>query len=219
MASPAIVRTDMGADKAAGTQQDRLRYGRERRKRLSRSKLGEVHADRRKMRAVELLLAAREGRVGRLLPLKYSRMSASPFAFFRGAVAIMAADLANAPNTGLTVQLCGDAHVQNLGCFEGPDARLVFDINDFDESIDGPWEWDVKRMAASLVLAGYDSGHRRSACTSAVEAFAGAYCRSIEELAEQPVLVAARHQITGFRRRSRSPRRWHRPSALRRPIC
>jgi uncharacterized protein (DUF2252 family) len=147
------------------------------------------------MSAVELLLAAREGRIGRLLPLKYSRMSASPFAFFRGAVAIMAADLANAPNTGLTVQLCGDAHVQNLGCFEGPDARLVFDINDFDESIDGPWEWDVKRMAASIVLAGYESGHRRSACTSEVEAFAGAYCRSIEELAEQPVLVAARHQI------------------------
>ncbi len=190
MASPPTARLDT----APGTQKDRLGYGRDCRKTLSRSKFGEVHAHR-KSNAIDLLVAAREGRVPRLLPVKYSRMSASPFAFFRGAVSIMAADLASTPNTGLTVQLCGDAHVQNLGCFAGPDGRLVFDINDFDESVAGPWEWDIKRMAASIVLAGYDSGHRRSACSGAVEAFAEAYCRRVEELADQPILTAARHQI------------------------
>jgi Uncharacterized protein conserved in bacteria (DUF2252) len=107
----------------------------------------------------------------------------------------MAADLASQPHTDLIVQLCGDAHVQNLGCFEAPDARVVFDINDFDETVPGPWEWDVKRMAASIVLAGFESNHRQSACAMAVEAFAVSYCNWIEEFAEQPILVAARHQI------------------------
>ena len=87
-----------------------------------------------------------------LLPIKYARMAVSPFAFFRGAVSIMAADLGRLPHSGVAVQLCGDAHVQNLGSFAAPDGKLVFDINDFDETIRGPWEWDVKRMAASIVV-------------------------------------------------------------------
>lgn len=144
---------------------------------------------------IDLLRSATEERVPRLLPEKYRRMSVSPFAFFRGAVAIMAADLASCPNTGLEVQLCGDAHVQNMGSFEGPDGRIVFDVNDFDETIPGPWEWDVKRMAASIVLAGYESNHARAGCVDAVERFLTSYCNLMEELADQPVLVAARHQI------------------------
>jgi len=176
-------------------REHRLRLGRERRERLSRSKLGGTNAHKRSFDPIEVLLRAREGRVPALLPLKYSRMRASPFAFFRGAVSIMAADLGSEPHTGLTVQLCGDAHVQNLGSFETPDGRLVFDINDFDETIPGPWEWDIKRMAASIVLAGFDSHHKRAECAGAVEAFAAGYCESLEELAEQPILVAARHQI------------------------
>lgn len=107
----------------------------------------------------------------------------------------MAADLAAEPHTEIEVQLCGDAHVQNMGSFEAQDGRLVFDINDFDETIPGPWEWDVKRMAASLVLAGYESNHGRSTCTRAVEAFASSYCKLLEELAEESILVAARYQI------------------------
>lgn len=173
----------------------RLERGREQRKRLSRSKLGDVRDKKRKFDPIELLLSTRQGRVPALLPIKYARMSASPFAFFRGAVSIMAADLASQPHTNLIVQLCGDAHVQNLGSFEAPDSRVVFDINDFDETVPGPWEWDVKRMAASLVLAGFESSHGRSACAVAVEAFSGSYCKWIEEFAEQPILVAARHQI------------------------
>jgi len=122
-------------------------------------------------------------------------MSLSPFAFFRGAVSIMASDLGSHPSTELPVQLCGDAHVQNMGSFASPDGHLVFDINDFDETIAGPWEWDVKRMAASLVLAGIEAEHKSQHCTQAVEAFAESYCRTLETLAEQPMLVAARHLI------------------------
>jgi uncharacterized protein (DUF2252 family) len=176
-------------------REQRLARGCGQRQRLSRVKLGEVPSRKRNFDAVQLLLDATTGRVPALLPVKYLRMSASPFSFFRGAVAVMAADMAQEAHTGIFVQLCGDAHLQNLGSFETPDGRLVFDINDFDETIPGPWEWDVKRMAASIILAGFECGHRLAGCTSAVEAFAASYCSSIEEFAEQPILVAARHQI------------------------
>ncbi len=178
----------------------RLAFGRDRRKHLSRSKVGELPANRRDFDPIQTLLNACEGRIPGLLPLKYQRMSASPFAFFRGAVSIMAADLAGTGNTGLFVQLCGDAHLQNLGSFETPDGHLVFDINDFDETIAGPWEWDVKRMAASIVLAGAESQHGRNSCTTAVQAFVASYIATIESLADLPILVAARHQIRRLRK-------------------
>jgi uncharacterized protein (DUF2252 family) len=144
---------------------------------------------------IAILLAADAGRVRRLLPIKYARMKESPFAFFRGAVSVMAADLARLPNSGIDVQLCGDAHVQNLGSFAAPDGNLIFDLNDFDETIRGPFEWDLKRMAASLVLAGRESDHDAAACRSAAEACARSYCRFIGEFSRQPVLQAARHQV------------------------
>ncbi|MGA8594448.1 MAG: DUF2252 domain-containing protein [Bryobacteraceae bacterium] len=183
------------ADRYPGTEHQRLQHGRDQRQRVSRARLGDVHSRKRTLDPIEVLLGATDGRVPSLLPVKYSRMSASPFAFFRGSVPLMAADLSKEPHTGLSVQLCGDAHVQNLGSFETPDGRLVFDINDFDETIAGPWEWDVKRMAASIVLAGLESGHKRAASADAAETFAAAYCRFIDEFAGEPVLVAARHQI------------------------
>ena len=93
-----------------------------------------------------------------LVPIRHGRMLASPFAFFRGAAALMAADLAATPRTGLAVQLCGDAHLSNFGGFASPDRELVFDINDFDETAQGPWEWDVKRLAASIAVAGRELG-------------------------------------------------------------
>ena len=100
------------------------------------------------------------GRVSSLVTLKYERMLASPFGFFRGAVPVMAADLAALPNTGILSQICGDAHVRNLGAYAAPDGRLVFDINDFDETCVAPFEWDLKRMATSLVLAGRENGQK-----------------------------------------------------------
>lgn len=177
------------------SRKQRLELGQWARKRLSRAELGKLEAQKRGFDPIQVLLAAAHGRVPRLLPIKYSRMAGSPFAFFRGSVSIMAADLGRHEHTSLTVQLCGDAHVQNLGSFEAPDGRIVFDINDFDETIAGPWEWDVKRMAASIVLAGLEVEHDEPSCSAAVENFTNTYVRTIGELAEQPILVAARHQI------------------------
>lgn len=103
---------------------------------------------------VGVLLEQARGRVEELLPLRYERMAADEFSFFRGAAALMAVDLATAPSTDLSVQLCGDAHVSNFGVFLSPERRLVFDVNDFDETHPGPFEWDVKRLAASIAIAG-----------------------------------------------------------------
>jgi uncharacterized protein (DUF2252 family) len=103
---------------------------------------------------VELVLAANEGRLPDLVPIRHGRMAQSPFAFFRGTAAIMAADLAHTPSSSLRVQACGDAHLANFGAFATPERDLIFDINDLDETLPAPWEWDVKRLAASVVLAG-----------------------------------------------------------------
>jgi uncharacterized protein (DUF2252 family) len=184
------------------SRQDRLRWGQQKRKTLGRNELGNFEPAKRKITALDTLLNATEGRVPSLLPEKYRRMACSPFSYFRGAVALMADDLGSHQSTDLLVQLCGDAHVQNMGCFASPDGHLVFDINDFDETIAGPWEWDVKRMAASLVLAGLESEHKAPACAAAVEAFALCYCQTLEALAQQPLLMAARHLI---RRLAKAP--------------
>jgi uncharacterized protein (DUF2252 family) len=107
---------------------------------------------------VGVLEAQAESRLPELVPIRHGRMLASPFAFYRGAAAIMAADLVHTPATGIRVQLCGDAHLANFGGFAAPDRTLVFDVNDFDETLPGPWEWDVKRLAASVAVAGRDRG-------------------------------------------------------------
>ena len=107
---------------------------------------------------VGLLLEQAKSRVPELVPVRHGRMLVSPFTFFRGAALPMAADLATTPASGLRAQLCGDAHLSNFGAFASPERRLVFDVNDFDETLPGPFEWDVKRLAASLAVAGRDNG-------------------------------------------------------------
>jgi uncharacterized protein (DUF2252 family) len=109
---------------------------------------------------VELLERQAKTRVAELVPIRYGRMLVSPFTFYRGAAAIMAHDLGATPRSGLTVQCCGDAHLSNFGVFASPERRLVFDLNDFDETLPGPWEWDVKRLAASMLIAARDNGFR-----------------------------------------------------------
>ena len=113
---------------------------------------------RRRRSVLDMLRTSERGRVESLLPIKYGRMAVSPFAFFRGSAGIMAGDLAALPRTGYHVQICGDAHVKNLGAYASPDGRIVFDINDFDETWRAPWEWDLKRLATSFVLAGREAG-------------------------------------------------------------
>ena len=109
---------------------------------------------------VKLLERQAETRVRELVPIRYGRMLVSPFTFYRGAAMIMANDLAATPRSGLTVQCCGDAHLSNFGVFASPERRLVFDVNDFDETLPGPWEWDVKRLAVSMLIAARDNGFR-----------------------------------------------------------
>ena len=145
--------------------------------------------------AVEVIVASSEGRLAELLPIKFGRMAASPFGFFRGAVPLMAADLATLPVSGLTTQICGDAHVRNLGAYAAPDGRLIFDINDFDETIPGPWEWDVKRLATSLVLAGREAQDSEKTCKEAVLTFVQSYRAAMEELSKLTVLDLARYQV------------------------
>lgn len=140
-------------DAAPATAEARARLGRRLRARVPPDTQADLAIDDRDD-PVQVLAAQIPSRVPELVPLRHTRMTASPFAFFRGAAAIMAGDLANGRTTGLTAQLCGDAHLSNFGMFASPERRLVFDLNDFDETFPGPWEWDVKRLAASLVVAG-----------------------------------------------------------------
>jgi uncharacterized protein (DUF2252 family) len=137
---------------------------------------------------VAVLEAQDATREPELVPLRHSRMAASPFTFYRGAAAIMAMDLAAAPSTGLITQLCGDAHLSNFGVFAGPDRRLLFDLNDFDETLPGPFEWDVKRLTASLAIAGRDRGFARSARRRVVHEASRRYRETMHELAAAPML-------------------------------
>ena len=134
---------------------------------------------------VAILERQAESRVPELVPIRYGRMAASPFAFYRGAAAVMAADLAQTPTSGLRVQACGDAHLSNFGAFAAPDRRLLFDLNDFDESLPGPWEWDVKRLAASFAIAGRESGFKRKQRKLAVLTAARAYREAMREFSAQ----------------------------------
>ncbi len=167
---------------------DRIAAGRALRKKTPRSSHAEWSPAPRRPDPVELLLETDRGRVKQLLPIRHGRMAASPFALLRGSAAQMAADLARTPTTGLEAWLCGDAHLSNFGIYASPERKLVIDINDFDESTVGPWEWDLKRLAASIEIAGRDRGfgrkHRRRAVTIAVSS----YRELIARLAKLPLL-------------------------------
>src|SRR5215469_17022125 len=177
------------------TPQERRALGRARRKQLARQENSQWKPESRRREPLELMQESMRGRVPQLVTLKYERMLDSPFGYFRGAVPVMAADLSMLPNTGIITQICGDAHVRNLGAFAAPDGRLVFDINDFDETIRGPFEWDLKRMAASLVLAGRESGHKDGAAQAAAQRCIETYAAQMREFSQMPLLEVARHQV------------------------
>jgi uncharacterized protein (DUF2252 family) len=132
---------------------------------------------------IEILIDQAQTRTPALVPIRHGRMMRSPFAFYRGAAAVMAADLAGTEVSGVRAQLCGDAHLANFGVFAAPDRRLVFDVNDFDETHAGPWEWDVKRLAASVEVAGRDRGFRGRERRDAVRAGARAYRKAMRGFA------------------------------------
>jgi uncharacterized protein (DUF2252 family) len=163
------------------TPSERAARGKGARRDLPRSVHGEWQPGAMRRDPVDLLEEQAQTRLPELGPIRYGRMLASPFAFFRGAAYLMAADLADGPRTGLHAQLCGDAHLSNFGTFAAPDRRRVFSINDFDETLPGPFEWDVKRLAASFAVAGREGGfsdaERRSVTTTAVREYRVAMAR------------------------------------------
>jgi uncharacterized protein (DUF2252 family) len=179
---------------------ERLAFGKSRRGALPRGDQGKWRTWTGRPDILATLLKASHGRLPELLPIKWGRMAASPFGFFRGAVPVMALDLARSPVTGVHVQMCGDAHVRNLGAYAAPDGHLVFDINDFDETMPGPWEWDVKRLAASLVLAGREAGDGDPLCTEAVGELVSSYREALKEFATMSALDLARFEIRRYRR-------------------
>jgi uncharacterized protein (DUF2252 family) len=139
---------------------------------------------------VKLLEESDVDRIPGLISVKYQRMAASPFTFFRGAAIIQARDLVNSHVSGITVRACGDCHLANFGGFASPERVLVFDINDFDETFPGPWEWDIKRLGASLVLAARDRGFSKSVANQAARAAAASYRERMSEFSEMKVLDA-----------------------------
>ena len=172
----------------AATNEERRRMGQAARRRLPRSGAGQWDPSLRRHDALTTILAQNEIRVPDLLPIRHGRMAVSPWNFYRGAAAVMASDLALEPDSGLHVQLCGDAHVLNFGLWATPERNLLFDLRDFDETLPGPFEWDLKRLVASLVVAGRESGVSEKKAHEAVEAAVGAYQFRMRRYAKMPEL-------------------------------
>ncbi len=175
---------------------DRMAAGKALRQRVKRSDLGEYHPPAKRPDPVDLLQAQATTRLQSLVPLRYGRMLASPFAFLRGSAAVMVADIAPAPTTGIEVQACGDMHVSNFGVFASAERNLVFAINDFDETYPAPWEWDLKRLAASIVVAGRYLGGDRSLCQNSVRAAIASYSQHLATYADLPYLELWYDNIT-----------------------
>jgi len=170
------------------TRAQRTALGRDARSAVPRSSHAEFTPGPERPDPVTLLEGQGEVRVTELLPIRYGRMAASPFAYFRGAALPMASDLAGTPVSGLMVQACGDAHLANFGLFASPERHLVFDINDFDETLPGPWEWDVKRLATSMEIAGRANGFAVKERRRIVEATVAAYRTAMRGFADQHML-------------------------------
>ena len=171
------------------TPEERYAAGRALRKRTPRSALGRWRPAEDRPDPVDLLEEAHAGRLQRLVPLRVGRMAASPYAFLRGAAALMAEDFAGLPRTGIEPVICGDAHLSNFGFYASPERDLVFDLNDFDEAHPGPWEWDLWRLTTSVWVAGRQNGLAEATCEDAVGWCAHAYRRQLRQLAGRPLFA------------------------------
>ncbi|MGA2690600.1 MAG: DUF2252 domain-containing protein [Candidatus Korobacteraceae bacterium] len=167
---------------------ERRKQGKALREKCSRTLQAEWKPRSKSQDIVKLLEESDADRIAGLVPVKYQRMSVSAFTFFRGTAIIQARDLANAPVSGITVQACGDCHLANFGGFASPERALVFDINDFDETFPGPWEWDIKRLGASLILAARDRSFSKTVADRAVRAAVASYREHMAEFAEMKAL-------------------------------
>jgi uncharacterized protein (DUF2252 family) len=168
--------------------EERRALGKSLRKQVPRSSHGEWAPAAERPNPISLLEGQDKGRLQHLLPIKYGRMLASPFAFLRGSAVVMASDLAATPVTGSQVVLCGDAHLSNFGIFATPERDLVFDINDFDEAYPGPWEWDLKRLAASAAVAGRENGFKEKDCRRLAMLVSQAYRKTMRRFSDASIL-------------------------------
>jgi uncharacterized protein (DUF2252 family) len=175
---------------------ERADAGKQERQRIPRSAHGEWAPAADRPDPVGILTAQDERRLTWLVPVRHARMAESAFSFFRGSAAIMAADLATTPDLGTHVQLCGDAHLANFGTFASPERRQVFDVNDFDETLPGPWEWDIKRLAASMVIAARDNEFSDDDGSAAARATVQAYRDAMAEFAAKPALEVWYSQVS-----------------------
>ncbi len=171
------------------TVDERIARGKAARSEVPRSRHAVYDPASGRVDPIDLLEAQAKTRVPELVPIRYGRMLVSPFTFYRGAAKIMAADLAGTPRSGLTVQCCGDAHLSNFGVFASPERRLVFDINDFDETLPGPWEWDVKRLAVSMLVAARYNGYSVAEQDRIVLGTVAEYRNAMREFAGMPNLA------------------------------
>jgi uncharacterized protein (DUF2252 family) len=170
-------------DRRLTSRAERYAEGRALRSKAPRSSHAEWSPAHKRPDPVSMLEEANSTRLQQLVPIRYGRMSMSPFAFYRGSADIMAYDLAKTPVSGIQAQLCGDAHLSNFGAYASPERRLVFDVNDFDETLAGPWEWDVKRLAASVVLAGRQNGYTSKQSRQVVTRCVQCYRESMQQFA------------------------------------
>ena len=185
---PAPARAKIPPQSHVKHPEQRFAQGKALREIARRKSQSEWHPPADRADPVELLIENSQGRLEELLPIRYGRMMASPFTFYRGAAAIMAYDLAHTPATGLHIMACGDCHLMNFGGFATAERQIAFDINDFDEGSLAPWEWDIKRLAASFVLAGRSNGFAESACREAAWTAVQSYRLRMAQYAEMPVL-------------------------------
>jgi len=168
--------------------EERRVLGKSQRKQVPRASHADWTPATNRRSPIKLLQVQDKGRLPELLPIKYGRMLASPFDFYRGSAVVMASDLASTPVSGLDVILCGDAHLSNFGIFATPERNLVFDINDFDEVYPGPWEWDLKRLAASAVLAGRENGFNEGDCRKLAMVATRSYRAAMQRFSEAAIL-------------------------------
>ncbi len=189
-AAPLAVRAGVraGVRDLAATGRERRRSGKAARKRAQRGSLGHWDEAGRERDALATITAQNAIRVPDLVPIRHGRMALSPWNYYRGAAAVMAGDLASQSHSGLMVQLCGDAHILNFGLWATPERNLLFDLRDFDETLPGPFEWDIKRFAASVVVAARQDRMKRKVAAAAVAAGVQAYCRRMRGYASKPEL-------------------------------
>jgi hypothetical protein len=183
---------------------DRYRMGRELRRQVPRRSLGDWSAPTGRPDPVQLIIESHKGRLDWLIPVRVGRMAATPYGFLRGAAIVMAADVARLPSTGITPVICGDAHLGNFGFYASPERDLVIDLNDFDEAHPGGWEWDLRRLVASIWVAGRQNGAGEPQCEAAVRQCVAGYRDEVRALASTPLLARSYQRLDADRLQQRA---------------